>query len=196
MLFRSKITPKNDVERRSIEKNVTDFESIFIGSQVASCDNLISLFTPRYEADPQDLDLAKNIVRMMGMTDGCTDNDLFLKAVTTMYTMEPSYTSAYYLYKLYAGRNDMENAIKYMDEAIAYPESDNATDAAYWLSLLLSATRTETAQRHIQQHRRQQSLMKLSQERLICLSEPSGAQWYAAGMKSREGHLTGLLSII
>ncbi len=131
----AKITPKNDVERRSIEKNVTDFESIFIGSQVASCDNLISLFTPRYEADPQNLDLAKNIVRMMGMTDGCTDNDLFLKAVTTMYTMEPSYTSAYYLYKLYAGRNDMENAIKYMDEAIAYPESDNATDAAYWFEL-------------------------------------------------------------
>ncbi len=131
----AKITPKNDVERRSIEKNVTDFESIFIGSQVASCDNLISLFTPRYEADPQNLDLAKNIVRMMGLTDGCTDNDLFLKAVTTMYTMEPSYTSAYYLYKLYAGRNDMENAIKYMDEAIAYPESDNVTDAGYWFEL-------------------------------------------------------------
>lgn len=133
--YLSKITPKNDVERRSIESNVKDFESLFIGSQVASCDNLISLFTPRFEADPQNLDLAKNIVKMMGLTEGCTDNDLFLHAVTTMYSMEPSYTSAYYLYKLYAGRNDMENAIRYMDEAIAYPESDNATDAMYWFEL-------------------------------------------------------------
>lgn len=135
MEYLSQITPKNDVERRSIESNVKDFESIFIGSQVASCDNLIALFTPRYEADPQNLDLAKNIVKMMGLTDGCTNNDLFLNAVTTMYTLEPSYTSAYYLYKLYAGRNDVENAVKYMDEAIAYPESDDATDALYWFEL-------------------------------------------------------------
>ena len=60
------MTPKNDTEKRSIEKTVEDVESLFITSQVASCDNLIALFGPRYEADPQNLDLAKNIVRMMG----------------------------------------------------------------------------------------------------------------------------------
>ena len=76
-----------------------------------------------------------DVVRMMGMTEGCTDNDLFLQAVTTTYQKEPSYTSAYYLYKLYAGRADMANAVKYMEEAINYPESDNATDAAYLYEL-------------------------------------------------------------
>ena len=127
----SAMTPKNDVEKRSNEKTVSDIESLFITSQVASCDNLIALFGPRYEADPQNLDLAKNIVRMMGMTEGCTDNDLFLNSVTTMHNMEPSATSAYYLYKLYAGRADVENAVKFMNEAIASEESDAATDGAY-----------------------------------------------------------------
>ncbi len=123
--------PKNDVEARSIAKTIEDVESLFITSQVASCDNLIALFGPRYEADPQNLDLAKNVVRMMGMTEGCTDNNLFLKAVNTMHSLEPSYTSAYYLYKLYAGRGDVDNAVKFMEEAIASEGSDALTDGGY-----------------------------------------------------------------
>ena len=133
--YLGEITPKNDVEKRSIDKTIEDIESLFITSQVASCDNLIALFGPRVEANPEDLDLAKNVVRMMSMTEGCTDNDLFLKAVTTMYQKEPSHTSAYYLYKLYAGRNDVENAVKYMEEAINSAESDNSTDANYLYEL-------------------------------------------------------------
>ena len=72
---------------------------------------------------------------MMSLTEGCTDNDLFLNAVTTMYKLEPSHTSAYYLAKLYAGRADLENTIKYMEEAINSEESDAVTDAGYWFEL-------------------------------------------------------------
>ena len=126
---------KNDVEKRSNEKTVADIESLFITSQVASCDNLIALFTPRFEADPQNVDLAKNIVRMMGITEGCTDNDLFLNAVTVMHEKEPSHVSAYNLYKLYAGRADVDNAFKYMTEAIENAESDAVTDGGYQYEL-------------------------------------------------------------
>ncbi len=126
---------KNDVEKRSNEKIISDIESLFITSQVASCDNLIALFTPRFEADPQNVDLAKNIVKMMGITEGCTDNDLFLNAVTVMHNMEPSHISAYNLYKLYAGRADVENAVKYMTEAIENAESDAVTDGGYQYEL-------------------------------------------------------------
>ena len=133
--YLGEITPKNDVEARSIEKTITDFESVFITSQVASCDNLITLFTPRYEADPQNLDLSKNIVRMMSLTEGCMDNDLFLNAVQTVYTLEPSHTSAYYLYRLYSSRNDVDNAIKFIEEAVASEESDAAADANYLFEL-------------------------------------------------------------
>ncbi len=136
--YLAEVTPKNDVEKRSIDKTIEDIESLFITSQVASCDNLLELFTPRYNANPDDLNLAKNIVRMMSLTEGCTDNDLFLNAVNTMYRLEPSHSSAYYLAKLYAGRNDLDNAIKYMEEAIAAEESDAVTDAGYWFELAAS----------------------------------------------------------
>ena len=124
-------TPKNDTEKATIEKVVGDVENLFISSQVASCDNLIALFGPRYEADPQNLDLAKNIVKMMSVTEGCVDNDLFLNAVTTMYNLEPSHTSAYFLYKLYSSRGDVDNAVRYMEEAITSEESDAEVDAGY-----------------------------------------------------------------
>ena len=129
------VEAKNDTEARSIEKTVTDFESLFITSQVASCDNLIALFTPRYEANPTDLDLSKNIVKMMSLTEGCMDNDLFLNAVQTVYNIEPSYNSAYYLYRLYSNQGNFDNAVKYLEEAIAYEESDNVVDAGYQYEL-------------------------------------------------------------
>lgn len=135
--YLGEIVPKNDVEKRSIEKTITDFETIFITSQVASCDNLIALFTPRYEAAPEDVDLSKNIVRIMSMTEGCMDNDLFLHAVATVYNNDPSHTSAYYLYKLHSSRGEYEEAVKYMDEAIAAEDSDALTDANYNYELAL-----------------------------------------------------------
>ena len=131
----AQMTPKNDVEKRSNESKLADIESLFITSQVASCDNLIALFTPRYEAAPQDVELAKNIVKMMGITEGCTDNDLFLNAITLMHTNEPSHVSAYNLYKLNSARGNVEDAIKYMVEAIDSEGSDVTTDANYSFEL-------------------------------------------------------------
>ena len=134
-LLAAKDVAKNDSEKANIIKTVGDVENLFIASQVASCDNLITLFGPRYESDPQNLSLAKNIVKMMLLTEGCTDNDLFLNAVTTMYNLEPSHNSAYNLYKLYSSRGDIDNAVKYMEEAIASEESDVETDANYSFEL-------------------------------------------------------------
>lgn len=126
-----KTAAANEAEKEQKANIRTDIESIFISSKVASCENLLELFTPRFEAAPEDLQLATNIVRMMGLTEGCTDNDLFLKAATTMYRLDPSYTSAYGLFRLNSSRGNTADAIKYMTEAIESPASDAKTDAQY-----------------------------------------------------------------
>ncbi|MBQ9311125.1 MAG: hypothetical protein IJ222_09755 [Bacteroidales bacterium] len=109
----------------------SDLEALFISSKVASCEELINLFTPRYEANPDDLALVTNIVKMLSVAEDCQGNDLFLNAVTSMYKLDPSYNSAYYLFRLNASRGNIDTAIKYIDEAIAYDESDASTDASY-----------------------------------------------------------------
>ena len=113
------------------QKVKTDLESLFITSKVAECDDLITLFTPRYAEGSDDLALVSNIVKMLSITEDCQDNDLFLNAVTSMYKLDPSYNSAYYLYRLNASRGNADAALKYVDEAIAYETSDASTDASY-----------------------------------------------------------------
>lgn len=113
----------------------SDLEGLFISSKVASCENLISLFTPRLEAAPEDMDLITNIVRMLGSTEGCQNNDLFLQAVTTMHNNQPSSNSAYYLYKLHSAKDNAELAVKYLEEAIASEDIEEASIADYQLEL-------------------------------------------------------------
>lgn len=135
MALLGEMTPANDLEAQQNAKIKTDLESLFISSKVASCENLVALFTPRYEANPEDLDLATNIVKMLSSVEDCTSNELYLKSVTTMYRLNPSYTSAYFLYRLNSSRGNVQEAIKYLEEAIAYPESDAAVDGEYSFEL-------------------------------------------------------------
>lgn len=122
-----------DVEK--VTKVKTDVENLFIASKVASCESLIALFEPRLAADPDNLDLATKVAKMMAMTEDCTDNNLFLAAVNTMNRLNPSYSSAYMLYKLYSSKGEVEMATKCIEEAIAYEESDTALDAQYYYEL-------------------------------------------------------------
>ena len=129
-------------QTEEVVKTKADIEGLFITSQVASCDNLIALFTPRYEADPNNIDLVTNIVKMMGNTEGCQNNDLFLKAVTKMHANEPSAASAYYLYKLHAAQDDNSTAVKYLEEALGFSDLDVATKANYQLELATFALKS------------------------------------------------------
>ena len=125
----------NEMAAAQNAKIKSDLESLFISSKVASCDDLVKLFTPRYDAAPEDLALVTNIVKMLSITEDCTSNDLYLKAVTSLYKLDPSYNSAYFLYKLHASKGNVDDAIKYLEEAIAAPESDNLKDGEYQYEL-------------------------------------------------------------
>ena len=128
-------TAKNDAEAEDNAKAKAAIESIFADSKVASCENLIAIFGPRYEADPENLALVSNIVKLMNTAEDCASNDLYLKAVTSMYKLDPSYRSAFGLYRLNSARGNVADAAKYLEEAIASPESDDATDAQYYYEM-------------------------------------------------------------
>ena len=130
------IVPGSDLEAKQIGEFRTNIENLFIASKVASCEDLLALFGPRYEANPNDLALATSIVKMLSLAEDCNDNELFLNAVTTMYTLDPSADAAYYLYKLHGARGNVANAIKYLQEAIEKNSPDDVKgDAAYLYEL-------------------------------------------------------------
>jgi len=116
------------------EQAKRDIDLLFAKSGVASCENIVKMFTPQYEANPEDKDLVSRIVKLL--SDGeCYKEDLFLKTVETLYRLDPSYESAEYLYKLYSFREDHENAIKMLQEAINSEESSDTEDANYLVTL-------------------------------------------------------------
>ena len=130
---------KSDADEEENVKTKATVESLFADSKVASCENLIAIFGPRYEADPENLALVSNIVKLMNTAEDCASNDLYLKAVTSMYKLDPSYRSAYALFRLNSARGNVADAGKYLEEAIASEDSDAATDAQYYYELALFA---------------------------------------------------------
>ena len=128
-------TAKSDAEKEDNQKVKATIETIFADSKVASCDNLIAIFGPRYQAEPDNLALVSNIVKLMNSADDCASNDLYLTAVTSMYKLDPSFRSAFGLYRLNAARGNVADAARYLEEAIASPESDDATDAQYYYEM-------------------------------------------------------------
>ena len=130
-----KIVPASDADKEQVANVKNDMGSLFAGSKVASCDNLIELYTPRLAADPNNLQLAQSIVKTMSMTEGCDNNDLFLQAVTTMNKLDPSASSSYYLYRLHGARGNVKEAIVYMENALASEDVEDSRRADWTYEL-------------------------------------------------------------
>ena len=122
---------KDDPKLRKAQKDV---ETLFMNSGIASCDNMLALLTPRYEANPDDEETLRTVVKMLSAAD-CLDSDLYLNAVQGLYAKDPSASSAYLLYRLYARKDDSANAVKFLNEAIKNCEGDNEQLANYYLEL-------------------------------------------------------------
>ncbi len=91
-------------------------QNAFVQSGVANCENLINVFTPRFEENQSDVDMLKTISTLL-IREGCTDSELFSKVVTQVYRLNPEASSAYFLYKHFSQQGDTEQALNYLKEA-------------------------------------------------------------------------------
>lgn len=131
----SKMDPKDAADKEMVDDMKVKIEELFASNNIADCDKLIELYTPKFEADPQNIELAEKIVRFMSAADGCTDNALFISAATSIHKRNPTHASAYTLYKLNASTGKSAEAVKYLQEAIDREDSDAAQDAEYYYEL-------------------------------------------------------------
>lgn len=128
-------TEGNEIKQRLVEKTTGDVDAVFGASGVADSDNLVAIYTPKFETDPTNVELAKSIASKLAKVEGGADTDLFLNTMQVWYANEPSANAAYMLYKLNSSRGDIEAAYKYMEEAINSEDSDPDTDAEYYFEL-------------------------------------------------------------
>ena len=146
----------DEAARKDIELARGAVGTLFADAGLATCDVIVENFGPRYEADPENLQLVSRIVRLMNSVDGCSSNELYFRAVTTYHRLDPSYRSAYALFRMNAAKENTDEAIAYLEAAIDDPESDEETDAKFMYALAdyayknkLRAKAADTAKRLI-----------------------------------------------
>lgn len=122
-----KATP-NDDKLAQIKDGI---DAVFVSANVANCDNLVALFTPRFKETPNNLDLCKKIVALMG-ANGCTNLELYRLAATNVFAVAPTADLAYELAKLNSSISQFKKAEEYLNKAIEM-ESDAVKRSVYFL---------------------------------------------------------------
>lgn len=140
----------SDYAENQISKNPTDdkvkqakdgIDAIFAQMGVANCESLVAIFTPKFKANPSDINLSKKIKSLMGSTKDCSKQDLYLSVCVNIYKAEPNADLAYDIAHLNIDAKQPKEAEKYYNEAINL-ESDVTKRATYFYELA-SLTFTE-----------------------------------------------------
>jgi len=134
----SQLTP---IAESQVKANVPEAQQakkgidiLFANSGVASCENIVAMFGPKFKENPNDKELVSRIVRLLNDAQ-CFKEELYVNTVEALHRLDPSYKSAQYLYRLYSLRDEHQNAIKLLQEAINYPESNDTEDAEMMIDM-------------------------------------------------------------
>lgn len=89
----------------------------FLFEPFATCEDLVAIYTPKFEQNPNDASLLKKITKILDKKK-CTDSPLFYSATENLHKLEPSATSAYLMARKYLKEEKYEVAAQYLKEAI------------------------------------------------------------------------------
>ncbi|MDD2381106.1 MAG: hypothetical protein PHV35_05345, partial [Mariniphaga sp.] len=110
-------------------------EEIFGASGAADCEALITILTPQYEENKNDINFIKGMLRRLGSAK-CDESQLFSDATDQLYNLEPSAEAAFNMARRYLKRNDDARAKNYYLEAMQQ-EEDKELLAKYYYEFAL-----------------------------------------------------------
>ena len=118
-------------------------DDLFVEGGFANCEMTIEKFSPKFKAEPTNVDLAKKIKTLLIKGgDECKLSDLYLNISILLYNNEKDANSAHAIAQAYLKRKEYDKAEKYYLEAISL-ESEHAKKANmyYELSMVYYSTR-------------------------------------------------------
>lgn len=138
-ILKQQIAMQDDATKKAkIEESAQNVENLFVNSGVADCDVVIKMYTPKYEENPTNLELAKKIIQLldMGSSDECKANELYSKVAIIVYENDKTATAAHSLAQSFFKKKDAASAEKYYLEAISL-ETDPLKKANMYYELAL-----------------------------------------------------------
>ncbi len=109
----------------------------------ATCENLTKVYGPRFEANPEDIELLERITEILDNAR-CTNDELFYETTKKLHEIRPEGESAFLMGRLENNRENYREAIRYYQQAAdLFVEEDEESNQdrifrAYWLMAEIS----------------------------------------------------------
>ena len=100
---------------------------------VATCDDLIKIYSARFDENKENTDWLKRGTRLMDRKD-CTKDPLFVKMAETLHNLEPSAESAYAMGKMMVSKGQHSKAATFFKQAVELQEEADKK-AEYYLTM-------------------------------------------------------------
>ncbi|PID95130.1 MAG: hypothetical protein CSA95_01220 [Bacteroidetes bacterium] len=103
------------------EKVKGNIESSF--EPFASCEDLVPLYTKKFNEEPENVELLKKIVGMLDKK-GCDDSPLYFEVSVKLHDLEPSAESAFHIGKMMYNKHNYTEAITYLKEGLGMDDNE------------------------------------------------------------------------
>ncbi len=109
----------------------------------ATCESLAQVFGPRFEADPENIELLERITEMLENA-GCTNEELFYEATMKLHELQPNAESAFLMGRLENNRENYQQALVFFQQAADLFTEENAEQhqerifRSYWIMAEIS----------------------------------------------------------
>jgi hypothetical protein len=122
---------QNDPSKVASWQNIKDnIEVVF--EPYATCEDLIEIYSEKFNASPEDVELLKKITDMLDKKD-CTDSQLFFDASVKLNELEPSPNASLMIAKMLIRKEELSESIPYLEDALKV--DDDETKAEIFLLL-------------------------------------------------------------
>jgi len=108
---------KNDKKIKALNITKNNIENNFIAAGVADCETLIRIFTPKFEANSEDIKLVNKIIKLLNRQD-CVDSDLYAKLAEKKFELEPNADAAHNMARFFIKKKEFEKSKEYLNKAI------------------------------------------------------------------------------
>lgn len=98
-------------------------EQVFAESGAANREQLVAMFTPKVEANKNDLNYLRSAMTVLA-TNECDDTDVYYKAAEYAYAIEPTYESAIGMARWSKQQDKMQDMLTYYEKAIELCKTD------------------------------------------------------------------------
>ncbi len=175
----------DSAKRATIYGVIAHVENRF--SPFASCEELVKIYTKKFEATPEDITLLKKITTILRKKK-CMDTELFFAATEKLHALEPSASTAYLMAQMCYSKKRYSEASKYINDALDGAEEKDKYNMYILQGLCYTNTNSYGAARSAYNKAADMEPSKGEPYRLISQLYATGARAVSDGMGGRSAY--------